>query len=154
MATARSSRVPEAIGNLYDLFVASPTLQSNGIAVAYGRPSDWRPRHIVVTGNVPDIEQTFQAQGARSRDEAFSIEVIISSLVHGHTMRQSLESAFAMLAVIEVEILRPNFTIAATASEAGPALYSHITPTQVRGFVHDTGNESEITCLVQAVCRI
>jgi hypothetical protein len=142
------------MANLFELMQASPTLKNGKVVVTYGKPKQWEERHVFLTGNVPDIAQEAQAQCHQSRDEAMQVEVIISSMVRGHSMRESVESAFAMLAVIEIEILRPNWTIATSSHAAGPALFSHIEPNEVRCFEHAESNEAQITCVVNVAARI
>ena len=155
MTTNYTSRVPQALANLFELLDTSPDLKADGsVAVCYGLPTQPESQIVSITGQIETIEQTPYAQGARSRDEMFSIEVRINVLRTGDDARTALERAFALLGVIELRILRPNVTLQRSAGEQGPLLMSHITPTKVVTNTHPDGVECEITALVLCKARI
>lgn len=153
MATRLSSRIPQILANLFELYRTCPGL--DGVAVDYGLPGSGPAREqVCITGNVPDIAQDYAAQGNNARNEASQIEVLIGVFRPGDTQQQSVERAFEILAALELNVHRPNLTLSRAAGEMGPVNYSRINPTRVETFQTPEGYECEIRCLVDCVARI
>jgi hypothetical protein len=153
MATRQTSRIPQTLANLHELYSGCADLA--GVDVDYGLPGQGPARRAVcITGNVPDVAQEYAAQGNSARDEAFQVEVLVYVYEPGQSQQESLEAAFAILGVLELQVHRPNLTLARAPGEQGPVLYSRINPTRVETGQAPEGYETEIRCLVDCVARL
>lgn len=152
MTQRMSSRAPQALANLYELMRLCPELQA--VQVDYGLPAQVEQQHVCLTGNILDMAHEFAAQGALSRNEAFQLELLIWVGRPGDTQQESLERAFELLGVIDVEVLRPNVTLSRDPSEQGPVLWARITPQRTDAGALDEGWGTEIRCVVDCFARI
>ena len=156
MAVRLSSRVPQTLANLHQLYSAAIATEfGTDVAVTYGVAGNTPDECVTITGELPDIDQAYAGQGALSRDEAFQAEVLIEELRSGRTQQQAIERAFEILAVLELNVHRQNITLSLAPGERGPVEYSRITPKRVEAYlVGDEGYGVVLRCVVDCVARI
>lgn len=150
--SARASRIPETLAAVHTLWANDSDLI--GVQVSYGIPTEWGRRVVALTGNVSDIAHEYHSIApTQPRDEGFKIEFIVTVLVPGYTLRQSIEEAFRILGILDLK-LRTNQTLQLDPSVAGPVLWSRVSPERVETAATDETWETEITCGIVCMARI
>lgn len=153
MTQRLSSRAPQALAVVHELLALCPDLEP--VQRSYGLPKDSDYEQVCLTGNITDMAHEFASQGAMSRDESFQLELLIRVGRQDCTQQEALERAFEVLGIIDVQVLRPNPTLARRPGEQGPVLWSRITPQRAEsGPLADGGYETELTCSIDCVARI
>jgi hypothetical protein len=127
-----TSAVPDAIANLLAILRARPELQT-GVLVFDGPPTDDVSREdVIAVGWSPDgdqaaeIVQNFNAAGARTRDEDFTIDGWIDTWIGDPDIATVRARAFELFGVLE-QAVRASGSNPEAPTLNGAVLWAHVT---------------------------
>ena len=148
-----TSRVPAAIDALLAILQAAPELSE--VAIIDGPTTiNYTQKRRVYVGWTPSaeaavtIEQAFNAAGARTRDEAFSISCYAEARSGDTAMKDRRDEVFALLGVVETALRASNAAPTAPTLN-GTVLWAHLTAgdfTQVQDQGSLAGLAFTVTC--------
>ncbi|MFF5421802.1 hypothetical protein [Streptomyces misionensis] len=150
-----TSRVPAAVGALLDILRAAPSLAGQ-VRIEDGPTAvNLTDRDRIYVGWQPtgeaavSLQQDFNAAGARTRDEVFTIACYVESRAGDKDMSARRNRAFEILGVVESE-LRASDTSPEAPTLNGTVLWSHVTA----GDLYQEQREGAIAGVnFQVMCR-
>ncbi|MFB7285437.1 hypothetical protein [Actinacidiphila glaucinigra] len=158
-----TSSAPAAIDALLGLLNAARVRPGSAIADAEiidGPATTNIPGKAIYIGYVPDgdaasvgIEQDFASAGARRRDEELTIGGYIEVNTGDVVMKPVRDEAFAMLAVIEIELRATDLTPDAPTL-GGAVLWSHLAAGNLRQFQSTEGITVGLSFTVSGHARL
>ncbi|WP_425832569.1 hypothetical protein [Streptomyces fractus] len=128
---ATTSRAPEAVAALLQILRAAPAL-SDVTIVDGPTATNFSGKRRLCVGWTPggdgavDIEQDFNAAGARTRDESFTIHCYAEAWAGDKDMSLRRETVFDMVAVVE-DALRATDAAPQAPTLNGTVLWAHLT---------------------------
>lgn len=153
-----TSAIPAAVDALLAILAAEDGL--SGVRVLDGPPvGDMSEQDYVAIGWQPDseeavqMEQDFNAAGARTRDENFTILCWLDTWTGDADVRARRVRAFALLAVIE-EAIRASGASPTAPTLNGTVLWAHLTGALLRQASTDQGVRAGIAFTVTCRARI
>lgn len=153
-----TSAVPAAIDALLAILSAEEGL--SGVRVLDGPPTgDMSDEEYVAIGWQPDSEdavqmvQDFNAAGARTRDEDFTILCWLDTWTGDSDVRARRARAFALLAVIE-DAIRASGASPTAPTLSGTVLWAHLTGALLKQANTDQGVRAGITFTISCRARI
>lgn len=126
-----TSRVPAAVNALLDILRAAPALAA--VAIVDGPATvNYTQRQRLYVGWHPDgeaavsLQQEFNAAGARTRNEAFTISCYAEARAGDKDMKARRDEVFALVGEVETALRATN--VAPTAPTLnGTVLWAHLT---------------------------
>lgn len=153
-----TSRVPAAVDALLAILRASAAL--SGVSVVDGPPTtNLSDLDHVFVGYQPNVEaavqlaQSFNAAGARTRDEDFGIACYAEARSGDTDMQARRARAFALVAAVE-EALRATDAAPTAPTLNGTVLWSHLTAGNVFQGQRDSGAVAGVEFTVTCRARI
>ena len=127
-----TSAVPDAIEQLLEILRARPELRDD-VLIFDGPPTDDDSRDDLVCvgwapegGQAAELQQNFNAAGARTRDEDFAIHGWIESWIGDPLVSKVRARVFELLAVIE-NAIRASDASREAPTLNGAVLWAHLT---------------------------
>jgi hypothetical protein len=153
-----TSTVPAAVDALLAILRAAPAL--SGVTVLDGPPvEDMSAADLVAVGWQPDseeavqLDQDFNAAGARTRDEDFSILCWAESWTGDRSMSARRTRAFELIAVVE-QAIRASDANPEAPTLSGTVLWAHLTSGTLRQTSTDQGVRAGVGFAVTCRARI
>jgi hypothetical protein len=153
-----TSAVPVAVDALLSILGAAPGL--SGVQVIDGPPvGDMSATEFLAVGWQPESEesvqmvQDFNAAGARTRDEDFTILCWAESWTGDRSMPARRTRAFELLAAVE-QAIRASGASPTAPTLGGAVLWAHMTGAQLRQANTDQGVRVGIAFTVTCRARI
>jgi hypothetical protein len=153
-----TSAIPAAIDALLEIVGAAPDLA--GVQVIDGPPvGDMSEQDYLSIGWQPDSEeavqmvQDFNAAGARTRDEDFTILCWLDTWTGDSDVKARRDRAFALLAVIE-DAIRASGASPTAPTLNGTVLWAHLTGALLKQANTDQGTRAGIAFTVTCRARI
>jgi hypothetical protein len=153
-----TSTVPAAVDALLSILNAAPEL--SGVQVIDGPPvEDMSGADLVAVGWQPDseeavqLEQDFNAAGARTRDEDFSILCWAESWTGDRSMSARRSRVFDLLAGVE-QAIRASDANPEAPTLNGTVLWAHLTSGTLRQASTDQGVRAGVAFAVTCRSRI
>ncbi|MEV8043565.1 hypothetical protein AB0P02_06890 [Streptomyces griseoluteus] len=153
-----SSAVPGAIAALLQILRTADSL--TGVEVIDGPPvDDISNADFLAVGwsggedEAVAIAQDFNAAGARTRDEEFTIACVLDVWSGDDNVAAARERAFALLAVVEAA-LRASGPNPEAPTLNGAVLWAHLTRASLRQYFTDQGVRAALGFAVSCHARI
>jgi hypothetical protein len=154
-----TSTVPAAVDALYAILLASPAL--SGVTVLDGPlgKNDMSNPDLLVIGWQPDsedavhLEQDFNAAGARTRDEDFSILCWAESWTGDRNMSARRSRVFDLFAIVE-QAIRASDASPEAPTLNGTVLWAHLTSGTLRQSSSEQGTRAGLAFTVTCRSRI
>jgi hypothetical protein len=153
-----SSAIPAAIDALLEILGVAPGL--SGVQVIDGPPiGDMSAQDYVAIGWQEDseeavqMEQDFNAAGARTRDENFTILCWLDTWTGDSDVRARRVRAFALLAAIE-DAIRASGASPAAPTLNGTVLWAHLTGGLLKQANTDKGARAGLAFTITCRARI
>lgn len=154
-----TSALPNAITQLLAILRARPALQ-DGVLILDGPPTgDVSRADLIAVGwsteedQAGELVQNFNAAGARTRDEDFSIAGVIDTWSGDAEFAVVRERVFALLGEVE-DALRASSSSPEAPTLNGAVLWAHLTRGVLRQYNTDSGVRAALTFTVTCHARI